>query len=186
MRPLAGILLAFTLTAQDLPKFQGRQVTVTKPELDPDGFFPKGPATVCLEGPPQRRCYTAIDKYGNNPAVSVVKLNGSESALFFSAESGGISGFSIYFALLEPGTGKDLQNILFISPVSNQSQHAFWTEPSISEAPVFVTADYSLGPNEGALRPTPVYRFSLCQGTVFDAPDRFLFPHRSLHDRADI
>ena len=32
--------------------------------------------------------------------------------------------------------------------VSNQSQHAFWTEPAISGAPIFVTADYVWGPDE--------------------------------------
>jgi len=33
--------------------------------------------------------------------------------------------------------------------VSNQNQHAFWTEPTISDAPIFLTAEYSFGPDEG-------------------------------------
>lgn len=32
--------------------------------------------------------------------------------------------------------------------LSNQSQHAFWSDPAISDAPVFVTADFVWGPDE--------------------------------------
>jgi len=44
---------------QDFPKFTGREVTITAPQHDPDdpdGFFPLAPASVCIEGPPQRQC----------------------------------------------------------------------------------------------------------------------------------
>src|SRR4051812_48505922 len=40
------------------PTFMGRKVIITEPEIE-DGMFPKGPATVCLEGPPQRQCFSA-------------------------------------------------------------------------------------------------------------------------------
>jgi len=132
----------------------GRELTVTVPELDTDGFSPKGPASVCVEGPPQRQCYTAPKDYGRSPMVDVIQLDKETPALFFSAASGGVSGFGIHFALLRPGNGKDLEN-LFLSDtsVSNQSQHAFWTDPTVSDAPIFVTADFVWGPDESHYSP---------------------------------
>jgi hypothetical protein len=129
---------------QSLPKFMGRQVTIVEPEReDPDGFFPKGPASVCVEAPPQRQCYMAPEAFGNSPTVSVVQLEKGMSALLSSADTGGISGWQTHFALLRPGTGKNLED-LFRSgiSVSNQSQHAFWTDPAISDASIFMTAEY--------------------------------------------
>ena len=66
---------------QDPPKFLGREVTITEPELE-DEFFPKGPATVCVEGPPQRQCYTVPRDFGRSPAVSVIQLGKEVPALF--------------------------------------------------------------------------------------------------------
>jgi hypothetical protein len=45
-------ILAGYVGAQPLPKFLGRQVTIIEPDHDQEGF-PKGPAKVCLEGPPK-------------------------------------------------------------------------------------------------------------------------------------
>jgi hypothetical protein len=133
----------------DLSKFMGRELTITEPERDPDGYFPKGPASVCLEGLPQRQCYTAPEAFGNSPTVTVVQIEKDMPALLFSAASGGVSGWTIHFALLRPGTGENLQD-LFMSDisVSNQSQHAFWSDSAISDAQIFVTADYVWGPDE--------------------------------------
>jgi len=127
----------------------GRTITITKPGYeDAEHMFPKGPATLCLAGAPWQ-CYTAPEKFGGNPEVSVVQIDKNTPTIFFSAESGGTSGWQIHFALLRPGTGKELQN-LFMSDfsVSSQSEHAFWADLSISEAKVFVTADYVWGPGE--------------------------------------
>jgi hypothetical protein len=137
------------LASQNLPKFMGREVTIIEPELDADGFFPTGPASVCVEGPPQRQCYTAPKGFGRSPTVAAVEVVKDLSALFFSAKSGGVSGWEFHFALLRPGEGKNLEN-LFASDttVSNQSEHAFWQDAAISEASIFVTADYVLGPDE--------------------------------------
>ena len=33
---------------QDLPKFMGRELTISEPQTDEEGFFPKGPASVCI------------------------------------------------------------------------------------------------------------------------------------------
>ena len=128
----------------------GREVTITEPEkADADGFFPKGPASICVEGPPARQCYTAPEEYGNNPEVDVVQLTKDITALLFSAESGGVSGWEIHFALLHPGTAKSLENLFPINlAVSNQSQHAFWNDSTISDAPIFLAADFVWGPDE--------------------------------------
>lgn len=66
------------------------------------------------------------------------------SALFFSAASGGVSGWGIHFALLRPGAGNDLENLLLPDlSVSNISQHAFWNDVTISDTPIFVTANFA-------------------------------------------
>jgi hypothetical protein len=133
---------------QPLPKFMGREVTITDPGTDEDGFFPKGPATVCVEGPPQRQCYTAPKDFGRFPEVTLVQVE-KNAALLFSAASGGVSGFGIHFALLHPGSGNELEN-LFLSgiSISSQSEHEFWNLPALSDAPIFATADYVWGPDE--------------------------------------
>jgi hypothetical protein len=129
-------------------KFEGRAVTVTIPKLDKDGFFPEGPSTVCIDGPPRRQCYTAPQDYGVKPQVEVVELSKGMPALLFSASSGGVSASSLHIALLRPGKFDALDNIISVGPVSNQSEHAFWTEPEISQSPIFVVADYVWGPDE--------------------------------------
>jgi hypothetical protein len=152
---LGGLLLAAALlgqaseSGQVLPKFLGRPVTLAIPKLDEDGFFPEGPSTVCVEGPPQRQCFTAPEKFGRNPSVSVVEVTKNLSALHFSADGGGVSGIPVFHALLRLGQGKDLDN-LFRSglSLSEQSQHVFWKVPSISDAQIFVTAEYVWGSNE--------------------------------------
>jgi hypothetical protein len=131
----------------------GREVTITTPQHDPDdpdGYFPTAPASVCIEGPPQRQCYTAPEAFGNDPKAAVVELGKNEYALLFSAASGGVSGWGINFALLCPGKGTNLDD-LFLSgiSVSNQNQHAFWNDPEISGSPIFLTADFVWGPDEG-------------------------------------
>jgi len=83
-------------SVEELPKFMSREVTITEPERDADGFFPKGPASVCIEGPPQRQCYTAPKEFGNNPTVALIDLDKYTPALFFSAASGGISGWQVH------------------------------------------------------------------------------------------
>jgi hypothetical protein len=129
--------------AQSPPKFMGRTITITTPGYeDAEHMFPKGPATICLEGSPQQ-CYTAPKDFGRAPDTTVVQLDKTTSAIFFSAAAGGVSGFPIHFALLRPGTGKDLED-LFGSQMSlsERGQHSWWSELSISPAKMFVTADY--------------------------------------------
>jgi hypothetical protein len=126
----------------------GREVTIITPELDADGFFPKGPASICVEGPPQRLCYTQPENYGRSPEVAMIQVEKDMPALFFSAASGGVSGWGIHFSLLHPGMGKDLEDLFRDVSVSNQSEHAFWNDSAISDAPIFLTADFVWGPDE--------------------------------------
>jgi hypothetical protein len=135
--------------SHSLPRFMGREITVTEPAHDATGFFPKGPASVCVHGPPQRQCYTAPKDFGNSPTVAVVQLKKGVPALLFSAASGGVAGWGVHFAILRPGTGNDLEELLLSdASVSNQYQYAFWNDFTISDAQVFLTADFVWGPNE--------------------------------------
>lgn len=152
MRPnLGAITTALTyvcLSAQPLPKFMGRQLTIVQPEHTEEGF-PKGSASVCVAGPPKQACYTppndSDNPFGNNPKVEAVQLREDTPALLFSAETGGVSGWSVSFALL---VGPDLENVLLAEPVDNQSQYALWNEPAISDFAIFLTATYAAGSDE--------------------------------------
>jgi hypothetical protein len=137
------------LGAQTLPKFMGRQVTIIEPNHTKDGF-PKGPAMLCLDGPPRRQCYTAPKDYGNNPTVTPVQLGKDQPALLFSVETGGVSGWSVHYVLLDA----DLEDFLGEDvTVSNQNEHGFWNEPMISDQKIFLTANYVWGPDEGHYGP---------------------------------
>jgi len=138
-------------SAKPMPNFMGRKVTLVDPGYkDEPGVFPKGPASVCVEGPPQRQCYTAKGDFGGEPTVSLVPVEKDMPALLFSAACGGVSGWAVHFALLRPGTGNNLED-LFVGDVtvSNQNQHAFVNDSSISPSPIFLIADAVWGPDEG-------------------------------------
>ena len=142
---LLGLLFAVVALAQKpLPKFMGREVTLVAPKLDDEQFFTEGKdkAAVCLEGPPARQCYTAPDKFGRFLTLEMVSIEKDQPALFFSVATNGVSGFGIHFALLRPGSGPNLENLLpWNLEVSAQSQRAFWEDPAISGAKIFITAD---------------------------------------------
>src|SRR5580700_8828215 len=99
---LISALAALMLLVADPVTYLGRQVTLVDPGTqDPDGFYPKGEAKVCVQGQQGKDCYAAPKGVGRAPSLSVVDLRKGESALFFEAASGGVSGFSLHFALLE-------------------------------------------------------------------------------------
>jgi len=134
-----------------LPKFMGREVKVTAParnDSDDPGISPPEPAKLCIEGPPREQCYTAPNDFGWDPSVEAVQLAKDRAALFFSAASGGVSGIAIHLALLvvDGGTLRDLFQGL--DSVSEQSQRAFWSLPTVSDTKVFLIADYVWGPGE--------------------------------------
>jgi len=127
---LSSALAVLMLLAADPVAYLGRQVTVVDPGTeDPDGFVPKGEASVCVQSQQEKDCYTAPKGFGRTPGLSVVELQKGESALFFEAASGGVSGWSLHFALLKfcdrdqfPGCKVDeLKNLLLYElNVSNQ------------------------------------------------------------------
>ncbi len=151
---LAAGLVSGQKVHRDLPKFLGAEVTVTEPPTDKDGFFPEGTARVCVDLKPQKQCYTPPKQYGLRPAVSLVQVDNDTPAILFKVASGGVSGWMVHFALLRPGSGTTLDNLFLSDPsVSNQSQQAFWSEPSISRSQIFVTAEYVWGRNESHYEP---------------------------------
>ncbi len=147
---VAASLAAQSSNGQRRPKvFMGRPITVVEAQLAAEGMFPKGPASICLEGAPRRQCYTAPKDFGKDPKVEVVKFDATTSAILFSAAGGGMSGWPIHFALLRPGPGTRLENLFFSDlSLSNQSQYRFLERPELSKSPIFVTADYRWGVDE--------------------------------------
>lgn len=173
-----------------LPQFMGRDLTITTPPLDADGNSPQGPASVCVGGPPARHCYTAPQEFGKDPKVDMVQIEKDKLALFFSAASGGVSGWNVHFALLRPGTGNDLDELLDAS-VSNQNQYAFWDAPALSEAKIFVTADFVWGPAEGHYDPhrfiisAYVLKRTLGGRMVYALEDRYMTARKYSQDAND-
>ena len=82
---------------------------------------------MCIEGPPQRQCYTAPEDFGRDAEATVVQLEKGAPAVFLSAASGGVSGFQFQLALLRPGQGTILED-LFMSgtSVSNYARGPVW------------------------------------------------------------
>lgn len=156
-KSISGVLLLLLCSAAiaqkihrspEVPRFMGREVIITEPETGADGYVSKGSASICIEEPPRRQCYDARDQYGYGQS-ELIEFERNMHALLFRADAVGASSASLQFALLRPGNQKDLDN-LFTSDVtlSNQSEHAFWSDPVISAAKIFVTADFVWGPDE--------------------------------------
>ncbi len=139
------MFLLLLVLAQAPLNLRGLPVTITEPPpQDPEsGFFPSGPATICAGVAPAQSCYTAPQDFGRYPKAEVIQIDKETPAILFSAASGGVSGYSIHYALLTQAADGKLQN-LFPSrmKVADQSQHGFFLRPEISPAPIFVTADF--------------------------------------------
>jgi len=138
-------LFALALSAQSSVKFQGQDVILTEPKPADSG----APASVCVEWPEQHQCYTTPQGYGHSPEASTVRISKDMEALLFSATTGGTSGYGIHFALLTKGAGRELQDLFFATiEASDQSRHALWNEPAISDSRIFVLAEFVWGANE--------------------------------------
>jgi hypothetical protein len=157
MRAFLTLLLLSACQAQtqtpDKPViFMKRAVTLSGAEFDLDGDSPlsdEKPASVCLEGPPQRQCYTAPAEYKYEPAVEIIQLGGGERGLLFTALTCVGSGYNVHFALLQPGKGERLENLLpYAHSASNQAQYTFSYQPALSEEPIFLMAEFVWGPGE--------------------------------------
>jgi hypothetical protein len=145
-------LVALALTAQPALKFQGENVVLTEVKADNSGV--QAPASICVEWPEQRQCYTTPQGYGRAPSASKVQVSKELEAMLFSVATSGTNDYGIHFALLTKGGGRELQDLFFGTiEASNQSQHELWNEPSISDSKVFVIADYVWGPSETTREP---------------------------------
>jgi len=145
----ASCLYGQTAPKQTVIQFMGRTVRLTGGKLDGDGF-PEGPAQVCFDSAPKPQCYVSPGFHGLSPKLTPTNLGLTRSALLFSAVAwAGGSGASTHFALLHLNEDGRMDN-LFPDDISLSgiSAHAFWTEASLSDAPIFVTADYVWGPSE--------------------------------------
>ncbi len=112
------------------------------------------PASICVDWPEQRQCYTTPQGYARSPQASSVQISKDLDALLFSAATGIGSDYGIHLALLTKGAGRELQDLFFATiEASDQSRHALWNEPSISDSRLFVLADFVWGPNEATHAP---------------------------------
>jgi len=138
---------------QVVTEFMGHQVTLKKPALDDNGFAEES-AQVCFDVTSKPQCYTPQHGSGSgwgpdlpiglSPELTLMDLGQDRSALLFTvfANYGG-SGSAFHYALLRPGNGKEIENLLPPDLILSEiSEHAFWSDPSISDAPIFVTADF--------------------------------------------
>jgi hypothetical protein len=170
--------LAVALSAQVPLQFQGRNVVLTEGATDASGTL--APASVCVEWEEQAQCYRTPQGYGRSPDATVVPISKDQKALLFSVATSGASDYGIHFALLTKGSGRELQDLFFSTiEASNQSAHALWTEPSLSDSQIFILADYVWGPGESTHEP---HRY-LISAYVRKLTAAFDTPHYYLQDR---
>jgi len=164
-RPAAWFLLtaifaagmrAQTEAKQTVTEFMGHKVILVEPKRDADGFAEE-PYRVCFDvGPespkPLAHCFTAppslysYPPYGFDPELTPVDLGDGRSALLFTTwTTAGGSGSSRLVALLR---APDASNLMPVVELSEVSGYTFRREPSISDAPIFITADAEWGIGE--------------------------------------
>ena len=152
---LCAKLMTLLVIAADAVTYSGRLVEVVDPGTNPGSLFPKAEAKVCVTGQQAKNCYTAPKGFGREPKLSVIDLSKGEQAMFFEVASGGVSGWSVHFALLKfcdqeqsPGcTLNELGNYLPDDvSVSAQSRHAWWEVSEFSDSKIFLTADWVWSP----------------------------------------
>lgn len=150
----AAGLRAQTEAKQTVTEFMGQRVMLFAPAVDEFGI-PQAPARVCFEG--GGRCFQfprpdpPFPPVGFAPEMTPIQIGKAGPALFFAATSyAGGSGGTVYLTLLRSGTGNEVDHSLLPDglTLSMQSEHAFWSDPVVSSAPVFVTADYVWGIGE--------------------------------------
>jgi hypothetical protein len=130
--------------------------TVAEGKLDENGF-PTSGAKLCLAGE-KRTCYQMPShttqrtnqltyEFELEPHAKILPLTNGGSLAFFSALfSGGGSGTLTRLAILRYQSGEGnsgaLVNLLPYIGVTNVSEHAMWSIPSVSPYPVLVNADF--------------------------------------------
>lgn len=133
--------------------FHGTKVNIVAPQISSDEErFPMGPAILCLASTPVQQCYTPPKHdppFDSNPIAQVIRLKPGFDAIMFEVQAtAGGSGTTHLLALLEPGKGKYLNDLLFGITFGDQSEHHFWSVPSVSDMPLLVIADAMGGAGE--------------------------------------
>jgi hypothetical protein len=143
-----------------------------------EGGFPTSDAKLCIVVSSQT-CFPLSpqrdkdDKdadfyFGLYPKAQRIPLRSGGSLVLFFADSGGGSGSSARFALLRYEPNGSLRDLLPTLMLSNQSDHALWNVPTISDMPLLVTADFIWEGSEGHYGPhfyeIRAYRFSTRTG----------------------
>ena len=167
---------AQTPPTKTIADFMGYKVRLTTPRLGNSGIA-EGDAKVCFERTGESQCFSFPNHEGAshapiglNPELELIQLGKLGSAVLFSAtQYAGGSGGTVHISLLRPGDEKSIDDYLLSDiNLSMQSEHAFWSEPTISPTPIFITADYIWGPGEAhigdhryivsayTLRPEPI------------------------------
>ena len=135
--------------SQNRMVFKGQQIEVIAPGATPDGLEPSGPARLCLWRSP--KCFSAPKndpQFGFSPKAEIVRLSTTQQAVLFSAvASAGGSGTLTMLALLDLENG-NWENLLPPVAITNQGQYIVWRERSVSNADLFVTADFIWGEGE--------------------------------------
>lgn len=155
-------LLAASLAAEAQPQVRKTELTlmghvVVLKDVESTAVHAsrQDPASVCILTEPQPKCYKAPEYFIAAAKVERIQLDNKTQALLFTAKTMGVSGSSTHLALLVPNETEDLQDLLMDSErsISNQGQHQFLNEPTLSPAKILVTATYASGLNEGHYGP---------------------------------
>jgi pimeloyl-ACP methyl ester carboxylesterase len=177
---VASGLYGQTPAEQVVTEFEGHQVTLMKPGLDANDLAEET-ARVCFDVTSTPQCYSPQHEPGSGwgpdqpigtfPELMPMNLGGGRSALLFTvvARSYG-SGATVHYALLRPGRLGSIENLLppdlVLSEISEQD---FWSDPSISDAPLLVTADFVWnGISEGHFSD---HRFTVSAYTLAEDPN---------------
>ncbi|MHB8734791.1 MAG: hypothetical protein ACYC6M_05750 [Terriglobales bacterium] len=141
--------------ARTLPSatvFMGQRVVIVTPSFSPEEHLPDSPARVCLVST-GTQCYTPPENnlpFGLDPTAHVLHLGPAYDALLFEVRaSGGGSGSERLLALLRPGRGQLLINLLPPNVrLTEQGEYRFWSAPKVSAWALFSVADAVSGEGE--------------------------------------
>jgi hypothetical protein len=171
-------LILLTLAAHQL-FFQGQPIELTGTPQDQvtTNKTLRKPASLCIGIRSQSTCYHAPKDYWIGPKAEIVQIHKNAPAILFSAESYGVSGWNIHFALLRPDNNGKLENLL--APdfhISNQGQHRLTEATELSNHLMLLTAESHWGPEETKNSP---HRYLISVYTLYDPAG----PYYQLTDR---
>jgi hypothetical protein len=160
-RSVSILMLAACLTGSTSPAQQTALGILEFPKFRlykgaADGpYFAASGARLCL-GDDARTCFELHpighgdpeSYFGLHPKAERIPLASGGSLVFFFANTGGGSGSTDRYALLQYERDGSLRDLLPAITLTNQSDHALWDVPTVSDMPLLVTADYLWGAME--------------------------------------